>query len=100
MLSKIIRISTCALCLGTIISSLSAVAMENDENVHEDVVKSERSNTIKRPGDDDIYFQEYKRLISFYKFDEKTAMRIVRLYRKKQKKEIVKHTPLDLQCWL
>ena len=67
-LKKIIKMSACALCLGTVITGLS-LAMENNE---EGPRKEEQNQEVCAGNlqQDDVYAREYEKLRSFYEFRE------------------------------
>ena len=71
-LGKFIKVSTCILCLGTIISSTYVVATEN----------SNEPRLLEIGQEDDIYREEYRKLISFYGFDKITTEKVMKVFKK------------------
>lgn len=69
------------LCLGTAISGMSVMAMEKKEKCeigqHSDA--NDKSNVDMG---EDIYIREYKKLISTYDLDGKTAEKAMRIFKK------------------
>lgn len=93
-LSKFIKMSTCILCLGTMISGSMLAIEKNYDSSEEDewrgdiiLTSSSSESEPEESGteDDGIDTTECNRLISTYKLDEKQSKKVIRKYKDKIK---------------
>ena len=86
-LSKLIKMSTCILSLGAIVTG-SIMAMENNQDFSENVgqnMTNHQENVESDVKDDGIDMTECNKLISDYKFNEEQAKKAIEIFKSKIK---------------